>query len=625
MSARRLQQEMERVFKRVAEGIQIFNSIYDKLQMASNQSQKEKLEQDLKREIKKLQKLRDQIKTWLGSNEVRDKKQLSENRRLIENEMERFKVVEREVKTKAFSREGLNQLKDDPHAKEKRECTEWLQMQIEELEGQIENLEQESDSLQGSAKKSKKDSGRSERIAEIDHSLERHKWHIEQMDRMVRMIENDTLAPESVMEIQDDIQYYVESNQEVDFAEDEAIYEELNLVSDDEDVAETIVRDDTYTLEDLAQDLSKEAEKEAKRKEKEKDKEPFVRESSREPEPKKKSPPPAAGLNPLPPPKRKPGTPVPGPAATSASSPVRVDSPVTSAAPQAASTATVPTHASAAISAPSPATTASVSPGTAVAAAAVAASSSPVVGSVPTGPVPNAAPVPVPVPVPAASPAPAAPTAVAPAAAAPATAAAAAAATAPAPVASPSPTPVVPPVQSISKESTPDIGELPIGLQDLMHCFDSARERLVNAPPVYTVAKLIESSYINCPDSMLADQPRYYHPESPYPTPDYYPGEVLATLEDPEVFSKMDVDTLFYIFYYRQGTHQQYLAAKELKHRSWRFHKRFLTWFQRYENPKIINAEYEQGTYRFFDFEGSWLQRRKTNFKFEYQFLEDEI
>lgn len=612
MSARRLQQEMERVFKRVAEGIQIFNGIYDKLQMASNQSQKEKLEQDLKREIKKLQKLRDQIKTWLSSNDIRDKKQLTENRRLIENEMERFKVVEREVKTKAFSREGLSQLKDDPHAKEKTECTEWLQTQIEELEIQIENFEQESDSLQGSAKKSKKDSARSERIAEIDHSLERHRWHIEQMERMIHMIENDTLAPESVMDIQDDIQYYVESNQEVDFAEDEAIYEDLNLVSDDEDATETIVRDDTYTLEDLAQDLSKEAEKEAVRKEKGKDKEPIILDSIKEVEPKKKSSPPAAGLNPLPPPKKKPSGPIPAASGSSASlvsSPVSVASPVVPAASHSASTAAAP--AAAYTHAPFSVPSSSIPP-----------SDTPAIGSVSSGPVPSSVPTPMPASVPR-------PASVPPAAV---PAAAAAAATAPSRVATPTAinataTPVAPAtaVPALSKGSTPDIGDLPVGLQDLVHCFDTAKERLVNPPPVFTVAKLIESSYLNCPDSLLADQPRYYHPESPYPTPDYYPGEVLATLEDPEVFSKMDVDTLFYIFYYRQGTHQQYLAAKELKHRSWRFHKRFLTWFQRYENPKIINAEYEQGTYRFFDFEGSWLQRRKTNFKFEYQYLEDEI
>jgi hypothetical protein len=51
-----------------------------------------------------------------------------------------------------------------------------------------------------------------------------------------------------------------------------------------------------------------------------------------------------------------------------------------------------------------------------------------------------------------------------------------------------------------------------------------------------------------------------------------------------------------------QGTYQQYLAAKELKKQSWRYHKKYNTWFQRHEEPKLTTDEYEQGTYVYFDF-----------------------
>jgi len=51
---------------------------------ANNTNQKEKYEADLKKEIKKLQRLRDQIKSWLTSAEIKDKSQLLENRKLIE-------------------------------------------------------------------------------------------------------------------------------------------------------------------------------------------------------------------------------------------------------------------------------------------------------------------------------------------------------------------------------------------------------------------------------------------------------------------------------------------------------------------------------------------------------------
>lgn len=62
----------------------MFEGLYEKLQTSTNQGQKEKLESDLKTQIKKLQRHRDQIKTWLQSNDIKDKKPLMENRRLIE-------------------------------------------------------------------------------------------------------------------------------------------------------------------------------------------------------------------------------------------------------------------------------------------------------------------------------------------------------------------------------------------------------------------------------------------------------------------------------------------------------------------------------------------------------------
>jgi CCR4-NOT transcription complex subunit 3 len=107
-----------------------------------------------------------------------------------------------------------------------------------------------------------------------------------------------------------------------------------------------------------------------------------------------------------------------------------------------------------------------------------------------------------------------------------------------------------------------------------------------------------------------------------------------------------------------QGTLQQYLAAKELKKQHWRFHKKYLTWFQRHEvrpplsasrvwcvymclcaflclaaelsgraraqEPKEITNDYEQGTYVYFDYETGWCQRKKAEFTFEYRYLEDE-
>jgi CCR4-NOT transcription complex subunit 3 len=84
MAARKLANEVERCFKKVEEGVQAFESIHEKIISSTNPSQKEKLEDSLKKEIKKLQRHRDQIKAWAATNDIKDKKPLLEKRKLIE-------------------------------------------------------------------------------------------------------------------------------------------------------------------------------------------------------------------------------------------------------------------------------------------------------------------------------------------------------------------------------------------------------------------------------------------------------------------------------------------------------------------------------------------------------------
>ncbi|CAN9256732.1 unnamed protein product [Alternaria alternata] len=123
------------------------------------------------------------------------------------------------------------------------------------------------------------------------------------------------------------------------------------------------------------------------------------------------------------------------------------------------------------------------------------------------------------------------------------------------------------------------------------------------------------------PDSADTEAPRHYRPQNPYPfTPAttrksrYQSSMILAyTPGSRPTLSSMP------------STIAKYLAAKALKSQSWRFHKQYQTWFQRHEEPKAITEDYEQGTYRFFDYESTWMNRRKADFRFAYKFLEDEL
>ncbi|KAJ3552604.1 hypothetical protein NM688_g4066 [Phlebia brevispora] len=165
----------------------------------------------------------------------------------------------------------------------------------------------------------------------------------------------------------------------------------------------------------------------------------------------------------------------------------------------------------------------------------------------------------------------------------------------------------------------------PGSLSDLVISFENVKQkaphRMSNLDQVH---KLLEGSYSSMPQPQDTEKPKYYVPRNPFQTPAYYPQHPNPILNTAAIFSQLDVETLFYVFYFHPGTYQQYLAAKELKRQSWRFHVKYLTWFQRHSEPQAITEEYEQGVYVYFDWEGSWCQRKKSDFRFEYRYLSED-
>lgn len=169
--------------------------------------------------------MRDSIKTWLGSNEIKDKQPLTDSRKLIETvrrrarqdsltslqQMELFKACEKEMKTKAFSKEGLSAaVKLDPMDVLKEEMSNFISETVTELGRQIEVAEAEVESLQGGAKK--KRGAPNERIAEVEALNERRRWHVSRLELILRLLENGQIPPTKVADIQTDVKYFLESN-----------------------------------------------------------------------------------------------------------------------------------------------------------------------------------------------------------------------------------------------------------------------------------------------------------------------------------------------------------------------------------------------------------------------------
>ncbi|KAF5369814.1 hypothetical protein D9758_001356 [Tetrapyrgos nigripes] len=179
--------------------------------------------------------------------------------------------------------------------------------------------------------------------------------------------------------------------------------------------------------------------------------------------------------------------------------------------------------------------------------------------------------------------------------------------------------------QHMSQRVNPNA--FPGSLSDLVVSFENAKQKAamrMNSNNLDQVHKLLEGGYTNIPQPQDTEKPKYYVPRNPFQTPSYYPQNPNPLLSTPAIFSQLDVETLFYVFYFLPGTYQQYLAAKELKRQSWRFHIKYLTWFQRHSEPQAITEEYEQGVYVYFDWEGSWCQRKKSDFRFEYRYLSED-
>lgn len=150
--------------------------------------------------------------------------------------MERFKAVEKAMKTKAYSKEGLSAAaKLDPKEQAKLEAGEFLSNTVEELELQIEHLEAEAEAIQATMKKGKTNAAKAGRISRIEHLIERHKWHQGKLELIRRSLENGAIETEQVTDLEESIRYYVAEGVQDDFMEDEGLYDDLEL-EEEEDV-----------------------------------------------------------------------------------------------------------------------------------------------------------------------------------------------------------------------------------------------------------------------------------------------------------------------------------------------------------------------------------------------------
>lgn len=571
--------------------------------------------------------------------------------------MEKFKAVEKAMKTKAYSKEGLSAAaKLDPKEQAKVETCEFLSGMVDELEHQVEALEAESESIQATMKKGKSNKDKAERVAEIERVIERHKWHQGKLELIRRSLENGGLQTEQVRDLEETIRYYVSDGMNEDFMEDEEMYEDLELDGGEDAFGmgldnEKGSTEDTRSTQD---DVSPDHDIKLPPKPRTAAETAIANAGGRRPSTQLKSPLPTlatlhtpapasgsgggsglsmkpaslptrpageglkyasaaaaaaaseknVGIAPLPPP---PGM---APVNTSGSQPQSQAARSSAASSPAATMAQPAAQPAAEQKQPAQPASAEHTPSSGKATPATAPTpqtrteprTSRAAGKAPAEPAKGLSP-PFQIGTHVTSPPPVSPFPsqhAAPLYAYPAT----------------NPPPLAPHVNGVNGNGIRPIEEeteeeeprfhLPAFLNDLLESYETTRKRPPQASSP-AAQRMLAASRTNAPDVTDADLPRQYRPDvRVFPSASNFPQTPHPIFDDPRLYSRVDPDTLFYVFYYKQGTHQQYLAAKALKDQSWRFHKQYQTWFQRHEEPKSITEEFEQGTYRFFDYESTW-------------------
>ncbi|XP_068760566.1 CCR4-NOT transcription complex subunit 3-like isoform X2 [Montipora capricornis] len=818
---RKLQGEIDRCLKKVTEGVETFEDIWQKVHNATNANQKEKYEADLKKEIKKLQRLRDQIKTWMASNDIKDKRILQDNRKLIETQMERFKVVERETKTKAYSKEGLGlAAKIDPVTKEREEARIWITDVLDRLQIEVDQIESEIEQVYAGSRKKKLDRDKQDKVEELQDWAGKHRHHNQQWEMILRMLDNCTIQPDEIKKLQEDMDYYIECYKEPDFQENEYMYDDFDLEADiaslnnlatsptDEDgdvilnhvplsPSATIPPNSpgtpgTPTTPGTPGGIGTKIMLNSPRKNSNSKNGPTQGNSLQSSSPPRTSSfktsngqpsftqtTSATVLSPFSPPivikasntpskvmnsmlhanafenhessngeestqktlpSSAPPPPVSGYAVAAGAQQNHVDS-----EPVLPPVSSVPSRMVNHVSSVVPSVPNSLSqPGliggggmdqsvesnhipetenikTCISdfVSSIASMSITTPPAILTAPTPSQ-PTPVPQPSPVLSSVLGIKSLTSSVVSTPTQSVSTSMTSSLPPSSVPSstqasdisgvklsmytplvsnsssvlsnsaisigdslvsssnqttsilsgphlmtnPVPTQPPSTSNSFSSLKSIAAQAVATAGLSNPvaaptdYSSGSRALLESSssqttdenkvvqetntahlqPLLGVAPLgpvplnkercyqlamLEAAYHHLPLPADSEKVRPFLPRNPYPTPAHHHQHPPQHVDSIEFFQRLSTETLFFIFYYQEGTRAQYLAAKALKKQSWRFHTRYMMWFQRHEEPKAITDEYEQGTYIYFDYE-KWGQRKKEGFTFEYRYLEDK-
>lgn len=91
-------------------------------------------------------------------------------------------------------------------------------------------------------------------------------------------------------------------------------------------------------------------------------------------------------------------------------------------------------------------------------------------------------------------------------------------------------------------------------LADLVDTFEGLKAHM---PSMREMHDTLDAGLSSMPQIQDAEKPSYYAPRNPYPTSSHYPQQPMAFEKRPSIWGEIEVEVLFYLFYYHQGGYLQ--------------------------------------------------------------------
>ena len=227
--SRRLSAEIDKTLKKLSANLEEFRALWEKSPDA----------QTLKKELKKLQRVRDQVRGWIASpdNVCKEKTdELERARRDIEVEMERFREFERESKTKAFSKAGLKKAPEiDPEEEKRKSATDSINGVVERLHESIEKIKAEAERSSTGGKKGKRAKAHVHVETLLSDGMKSliasHEEHIAKLELTNRLIDNLNIQPDVIPDLIESMEMYLETCEDPDaaFLGDWFMYDDIGL------------------------------------------------------------------------------------------------------------------------------------------------------------------------------------------------------------------------------------------------------------------------------------------------------------------------------------------------------------------------------------------------------------